>query len=151
MMEPNLPKLLTTVALLVCGLAALGCESSGPEFASGNTRVIEGVLEPEETSDSDFFAITSSGTVNILASTVEALDPETGEPIVDPLLGVSVGQPDAADASVCQLTFTQVLEEGESFSIYFIDGLFCLTIFRDPAAQPESVVNYVVTMTGAFS
>jgi len=142
---------LIMMALLLCGLTSLACDSSGPEFVEGDTRIIEGALPIDVTSDNNFFAVTKEGTVNILASTVMALDAETGEPIADPILGVSIGQPNPDDESLCQLTFSKPLGEGESFSVYFQDGLYCVTTFRPPETLQEAVVTYVLTMTGAFS
>ena len=152
MNHTNYQQIFTLVALLAGSLSALGCEGDGPEFGSGeSTRIVEGVLEPDEDSDSDFFALTNAGTVNILASSIVGTNPETGDPIVAPLLGVSVGQPDPANATLCQLTFSQFLSEGDSFSVYFRDGLFCISVFRNPGSLEGAVYDYVVTMTGAFS
>ena len=151
MSDTNYPRILTTMALLLVGVISLGCDSSGPEFIAGDTRIIEGTLQLDITSDSNFFAVTKSGTVNILASTIEAADSETGEPIADPFLGVSVGQPNPDDETQCQLTFSQILQEGGSFSVYFNEGLYCVTAFRPPQTLQEAVVIYVLTMTGAFA
>ena len=142
---------LTMMALLLCGLTSLACDSSGPEFIVGDTRIIEGVLPIGVTSDNNFFAVTKAGTVNILASTVLAVDAETGEAIEDPILGVSIGQPNPDDETLCQLTFSKILGEGESFSVYYSDGLYCVTTFRPPETLQGAVVTYVLTMTGAFS
>lgn len=145
------PQTLTLISLLAWGMTSLGCDSGGPEFIEGDTRIIEGILPTDVTADTTFFAVTSAGTVNILASTINALDSETGEPIADPVLNVSIGQPDPADDTLCQLTFTRLLAEGDSFSVYFQDGLYCVTAFRSAGSQQEAVVSYVLTLTGAFS
>jgi len=145
------PQILTLISLLAWGITSLGCDSSGPEFIEGDTRIIEGTLPVDVTSDTNFFAVTKLGTVNILASTIEALDPETGEPIADPVLSVSIGQPDPADATLCQLTFTQLLAEGDSFSVYFQENLYCVTVFRPVGSPGETVIHYALTLTGAFS
>ena len=137
--------------LLVSALTMLGCESSGPEFATGETRIVEGILEADETSDSDFFVLTSEGTVNILASSIGARDPETGDPLEEPFLAVAIGQPNPEDETFCQLTFTQGLAEGDSFSVYFRDGLFCISVFRPNATLENAIYEYVITMSGAFS
>lgn len=151
MRHANYPQILTLMALLLWGITSLGCDSGGPEFVAGDTRIIEGTLPIDVTGDTNFFAVTKSGTVNILASTVEAADSETGEPIANPTLGVSIGQPNPDDPTLCQLTFSQTLLEGESFSVYSRDGLYCVTAFRPPGTLEQAVVTYVLTLTGAFS
>lgn len=140
-----------TLFLLISALTTLGCESGGPEFVAGDTRIFEGILESDELGDSDFFVVTSPGTVNILASSVAATIPETGEPIANPFLAVAVGQPNPEDETTCQLTFTQLLAEGDSFSVYFRDGLFCVSVFRPGDIPVDTLYAYVITMTGAFS
>lgn len=142
---------LAVMALLVCGFMALACQSSGPEFVGGDTRVVAGTLPTDVASETEIFAITTSGTVNIMATTIAAVDPESAEPIENPVLGVSVGQPVAAGEAQCQLTFSQILEESGSFSVFFSEGLFCITVFRAPGTPIDAVLTYVVTMTGAFS
>lgn len=141
----------TLLALSIYGWISLGCQSDGPEFVGGDTRIVEGTLLSDEPSQSDFFVVTRVGTVNILASTLSVLNPITGEPVEDATLGVSVGQPNPEDAELCQLTFSKVLQEGESFSVYYQEGFFCLTVFRPADTQQGSLVNYVLTLTGAFS
>jgi len=144
-------QILISTALLWGSLTVLGCEGSGPEFVTGDTRIVEGILETDEISDSDFFALTNAGTVNILASSIAGTNPETGGPIVAPILGIGVGQPSPEDPTVCQLTFSQILSEGDSFSIYFAEGLFCISIFRNPGSLEGAIYAYVVSMTGAFA
>jgi hypothetical protein len=151
MKRTQYPQSLSMVTLLLWGLTFPACDSSGPEFVEGDTRIIEGALPIDVTSDNNFFAVTKAGTVSILVSTVEALDSETGEPVADPVLGVSIGQPNPDDETLCQLTFSKTLGEGESFSVYFRDGLYCVTTFRPPETLQEVVVTYVLTLTGAFS
>ena len=140
-------------AIAVSLVLALGCDSSGPEFASGETRLIDGTLELDEVSESHFFAVTKSGTVGIEATTFIVTVTETGEVIEDATLGVSVCGPDPENETSCRLTFSQVLEQGESYSVYFREGVFCVTTLRPPG-QPsatETVVNYLLTLSGAFS
>lgn len=142
---------LLTGVLLATSLLNLGCQTDGPEFGGGDTRIFEGRLESEEQLDSDFFLVTRAGTINILATTIVGTVPETGGPIVAPLLGVGVGAPNPDDESQCQLTFSQILSEGDSYSVYFREGLFCVSILRNPGSIEGGIYDYVVTMTGAFS
>ena len=151
MKQDNYKRRGTAMTIMLIGFAALGCQSDGPMFLDGDTRIIEGVLQTDQVSDTHFFTLTSSGTVNILATSVAAADPETGEPIENPLLGISVGGPDPANAEVCQLTFSQVVPEGGSFSVYFREGFFCVSVFRSVGLGETSILSYVVTMAGAFS
>ena len=145
-------KSLLTVALMACGILTWSCESDGPEFAvGGDTRILEGRLMTDEESDTEFFALSREGTVSILASTIRGTDPESGEPIPEPSLAVSVGAPLPEDETQCQLTFSQVLEEGDSFSVFFRDGLYCLSVFRVPGVNEGAEYDWVVTLTGAFS
>ena len=144
-------RIVAVSVLLVGALLTLGCESDGPEFIEGDTRIIEGTLQAGTLSDTHFFVLTRTGTVNILASTVAAAAPETGVPIENPVLGVSIGQPNAEDQTVCQLTFSQALLEGDSFSVYYRDGAYCLTVFRGVGIPEAAELTYVVTLAGAFS
>ena len=150
MQPPNLRLWSATLFLLTVGLLTFGCETDGPEFGSGDTRIIEGRLESDENLDTEFFMVTRAGTINILATTIIGTNPETGGPIVAPLLGVSIGAPDPEDETACQLTFSQVLSEGESYSVYFREGLFCVSMFRNPGSIEGGIYDYVVTLTGAF-
>lgn len=151
MKRTGTPQLLTLMTLLIASLATLGCETDGPEFVTGDSRIVEGSLQPEETLDSDFFALTRAGTVNIQASLIIGRNPETEELLEAPELGFGVGQPNPEDPAQCQLTFSQILSEGDSFSVYFREGLFCISTFRNPGALEGAIYEYVVTMTGAFS
>jgi hypothetical protein len=137
--------------LLLVPFLALGCDTGGPEFASGETRIVEGHLEGEVLSASSFFLITQSGTVSIQLSTLVVVDVESGEPIENSDLAVSVGQPNPEDETICQATFSQLLEPGDAFSIFYPEGLFCVIGFRGPNAPTDTVVDYVLTLTGAFS
>ncbi len=145
------------IPLILLGFSSLAlllpaCNTDGPEFASGdNTRIIEGTLLSAEESDTEFFLLTRGGTVNILATAIAGRNPETGDPIVDPMLVVSIGSPNPENESVCQLTFSQVLEVGESFSVFYGDGLFCTSILRNPGTLENAEYDYVLTLTGAFS
>lgn len=144
-------RILTTTLCWVIGLSVLGCQSDGPEFAGGDSRIIEGTLEPEESSTTHFFALTRSGTVSILASTIEGRDPETEEPVDTPRLAFSVGAPRAEDETQCQSTFSKILAEGESYSVYFTDGAYCIVVFRTFDALTTTRYTYVIELSGAFS
>ena len=66
---------LLTLALLAGGTWIMGCQSDGPEFAvGGDMRILEGRLMADEQSDTEFFAISRTGTVSILASTLRGTD-----------------------------------------------------------------------------
>lgn len=151
MKQTILKRTLVLTILVVSGFATSGCDSSGPEFIGGDTRIIEGTLLIDEASETEFFALVKAGTVNILASRVEGRFPETGEPVAIPSIAVSIGAPDPADATVCQLTFSKSLVEGESFSVFYREGFFCLSVFRLTGSPEETVYDYVLTLTGAFS
>lgn len=145
-------KLLTTTVLLIGLLVFTACESSGPEFANGETTsLIEGVLLPEETSDSHFQALTQAGTVNLELTDLMARNDAIDEVIENYTFGVSVGLPDPEDAERCQVTFSKTLQEGESFSVYSREGIFCVVVFRPPEETVEIVVSYLLTLSGAFS
>lgn len=145
-------QILPMLVVLASGTWTLGCESDGPEFATGeDTRVFEGRLLATEELDTSFFALTSSGSVNIQATTIVGTLPVTGVPIEDPSLGVSVGAPNPDNETECQLTFSQALAEGDSYSVYFRDGLYCISVFRVPDSPESAEFDYVVTLTGAFS
>lgn len=134
------------------GFAVLGCESDGPLFVGDEeTRVIEGRLTIDEVRDTSFFALVREGTLNIQTTTILGIDPGTGEPIEEPSLGVAVGAPLPENNEECQLTFTQELGEGDSYSVYFRDGLYCVSVFRVPGTDETTVFDYVLTLTGAFS
>lgn len=144
--------LILTAGLLMGLLVFTGCESSGPEFANGETTsLIEGTLLLVETSDSHFQALTQSGTVNLELTDLTARNDEIDEVIEDYSLGVSVGLPAGDDAERCQVTFSKVLEKGESFSVYSREGIFCVVVFRPPEQAVEIVVSYLLTLSGAFS
>ena len=139
------------VALGIAVALALGCDSSGPEFAGGETRIVEGRLDGETASKSDFFVITRSGTVSIQLTSLLVVDEETGEPIDIPGLGLSIGQPNSNDPTICQPTFSQFLEPGGSFAVFYPEGLFCVIAVRGPEGPIATVIDYVLTLTGAFS
>ena len=145
------PRIVSRLLLMLFPLVAVGCQTDGPEFESGETRIVEGHIEGDVVSHSSFFVITRSGTVSVQLTSLDTVDATTGEPIENPDLAVSVGQPSSADETVCQLTFSQLLEPGEAFSIYYPEGLFCIVGYRNPAAPTETVIDYVLTLTGAFS
>lgn len=151
MMHMSYKQILALAALMVVGLVTSGCDSGGPEFIGGDTRVIEGILQTDEQGDTEFFVLTGSGTVNFQATSIAGRIADTGDPIADPLLGISIGAPNPADETVCQLTFSQVLSAGESFSVFYSEGIFCLTIFRPPPVVEGTEYDYLVTLEGAFS
>lgn len=151
-MRPIATYLLTITVLLMGLLVFTACDSSGPEFADGETTsLIEGTLLLAETSDSHFRALTQSGTVNIQATEIMARIDEIGEVIGGFSLGVSVGLPAPGEEDRCQITFSKVLEEGESFSVYSREGIFCVVVFRPPEQAVETAVSYLLTLSGAFS
>ena len=151
MMRAKYKKSLTAGALVAFAIVFASCQTDGPEFLVGDTRIIEGTLAPAEESQSDFFAVTRTGTVNILLSNYQPLDPETGNPWPDSTLGVSIGQPNPENQDLCRLTFSQTMEEGNSFSVYYRDGLYCISVFRLPGVPQGHVIHYTLTLTGAFS
>lgn len=139
------------IALGVAVTLALGCDSSGPEFVSGETRIIEGRLDGETASKSDFFVITRTGTVSIQLTSLLVVDEETGEPIESPGLGISIGAPNSNDPTICQPTFSQFLEPGGTFAVFYPEGLFCVIAVRGPEGPTATVIDYLLTLTGAFS
>lgn len=146
-------QILRTIAgLLALSFLVAGCESDGPEFAGGETTTyVEATLEVEDRSDTQFRALTSPGTVNLQLTELRVRDAESAELLEGYGLGVSIGLPSSADPTVCQVTFSKLLNEGESFSVYAREGLFCVVGFR-PSDQPqETVVRYLLTLTGTFS
>lgn len=151
-MRLDIHRPLIIAVLPLLALALTGCESDGPEFSTGETTTfIEGVLDLEETSDTHFRALSRGGTVNIEATDFTATLGPTGAVIEDYILGVSVGIPGADDETRCQITFSKTLDAGESFSVYAQDGIFCVATFRPPELEQETRVNYLLTLSGAFS
>lgn len=151
-MRPVSIYLPTTMAVLLCSLILTACDTKGPEFADGETTsLIESILEVDEVSESHFRAITRAGTVNLEATDISATNAETGEVVNEYILGVSVGLPDPADETRCRVTFSNTLQQGESFSVYSQDGIFCVVVFRPPVQPAGTVVRYLLTLSGAFS
>lgn len=151
-MRPASLNLLMTMAVLLCSLILTACETEGPEFADGETTsLIEGILEVGEVSESHFRAITRAGTVNLEATDISATSAGTGDVVNEYLLGVSVGQADPADATRCRITFSNTLQQGESFSLYSQGGIICVVTFRPPGQRVDAVVRYLLTLSGAFS
>ena len=151
MMRANFKQIFTAGALVAFAIVFGGCQTDGPEFLAGDTRIIDGTLAPAEESQSGFFVVTRTGTVNILLSNFQPLDPDTGVPWPDSILGVSIGQPNPENQDLCRLTFSQTMEEGDSFSVYYRDGLYCISVFRLPGVPEGHVIHYTLTLTGAFS
>ena len=151
-MRPLAFKLLIITASLLSVLLLYGCESSPPEFGGGETTsLIEGKLEPGQNSQVHFQLVTQTGTINVEATNFTVTLPETGAVLDDYPLGVSVGQRNPVDETRCQVTFSKTLLAGESFSVYSREGIFCILTFRPPGLQPTTTVEYLLTLSGAFS
>jgi len=152
MMRLDATKILTIIALFLSSLLFTGCESSGPEFADGETTsLIQGTLEQGQTSQIHLQAVTQTGTINIEATSFTVTLGETGEVLDNYPLGISVGQQDPTDGSRCQVTFSKTLLAGESFSVYSREGIFCMLTFRPPGLEAATTVEYLLTLSGAFS
>lgn len=151
-MRPLAFKLLTVTASLLSVLLLYGCESSPPEFGGGETiSLIEGNLELGQTAQTHLQLVTQTGTINLEATSFTVTLPETGAVLDDYRLGVSVGQRDPADDTRCQVTFSKTLLAGESFSVYSREGIFCILTFRPPELEAATTVEYLLTLSGAFS
>jgi hypothetical protein len=140
-------------AVVLCSLLLItACETDGPEFADGETTsFIEGTLELGQISDTHVRALTKAGTVSLQLSEVVARDAESGNPLENYIFGVSVGLPNSEDETICQITFSKFLSEEQSFSVYAREGLFCVVTFRPPDQPQETIVRYLITLSGAFS
>jgi hypothetical protein len=151
-MRPLAIKLLTVTTSLLSALLLSGCESSPPEFGGGETTsLIEGNLELGQNTQIHLQVVTKTGTINIEATSFTVTLPETGAVLDDYRLGVSVGQRDPNDDTRCQVTFSKTLLAGESFSVYSREGLFCILTFRPPDFEAATTVEYLLTLSGAFS
>lgn len=133
--------------LAVISLLIFGCDSDGPEFADGEVLVIEGTLD-ERSSRLHGFALTSSGTVNIELTRIAAIDRVTGQPGEPPLLSVAIGRP---AGEICQRTLTRTLAQGNSFSVFLESRDYCLVAIGSSAVLATAIIEYTLTLDGAFS
>lgn len=151
-MRPLATKLLSVTTLLLTGLLLTGCESSPPEFGDGETiSLIEGKLEQGQNTQIHLQLVTQTGTINIEATSFSVTLGDTGEILDNYPLGVSVGQRDPVDETRCQVTFSKTLLAGESFSVYSREGIFCVLTFRPPEFEAATTIEYLLTLSGAFS
>lgn len=136
--------------LFLCSILVLGCESSGPEFiGGGDTQSFQGVLEAEETSQRHSFVLTNEGTVRLELTELFATDPETDQPIETPSIVVSIGR--LSELSECQITFSKVMAQSDSFSLRLDNAAYCLQIFRSSSMPVTSVVLYDLALFPSFS
>lgn len=133
--------------LLPCLLLTLvaACDSGGPAFPDGDTLIFTGTLADGESIVHDF-VMTESRTVRVSATALSAVT-ETGDPLDDPSVGVSVGRP-TTDVD-CSATFTTILDQGEDFPIFLEDGERCLIVQRSGRLVVGSTVDYEVTLEDA--
>lgn len=133
---------------LLAGLLLLvGCESDGAKFTEGDTVTFEGTLGAEEVNRRHEFDLTEAGTVDIGLPQVTAEDSVTGEPLPNPQLAVSLGQP---SAETCALTFTNLLREGQSFAVFLSAESYCLIVLRASVLPETAIVDYTLTVIPAF-
>jgi len=136
--------------LFICLILVVGCESSGPEFVGGgDTQNFQGVLEPEQVVQRHDFFLTNEGTVRFELVQLAATDPETDLPIETPTVLLSIGRQTLEGE--CGITFSRVLLEGGSYSVYLDNIAYCLQVFRGTNLPLESIVIYDVALVPAFS
>lgn len=139
--------------LVSCGqlaaglLLLLGCETGGPAFPDGDTLLFEATLA-EQLSQQHDFAVTDTGTVRIEATRITATDATSGEPIAEPTLNVALGRPREES---CVSSFTNNLAEGDSFSVFLDEEAYCLLVRRSLLLPGDAVVDYLLTLSPAFS
>lgn len=136
--------------LFVCLIFVSGCESSGPEFiGGGDTQSFQGVLQAEDTSNRHSFVLTNEGTVRLELTQLFATDSETDQAIETPSIVISIGR--LSELSECQITFSKVLVEGDSFSVRLDNTAYCLQVFRSSTMPVTSVVVYDLALLPSFS
>jgi hypothetical protein len=133
---------------LLAGLLLLiGCNSDGAKFTEGETLIIEATLDAGSASQRHDFDLTSAGTVDIGLPEIMATNSVTGEPFAAAQLALALGQP-ATDN--CALTFTRVLEEGQSFPVFLSQEPYCLVVFRTSILPETASVDYTISVVPAF-
>lgn len=138
---------MTVLVLALLSLA--GCSSDGPEFAEGEPIIINGVLLQAVTSQRHDFTLTSDGTVRIELTEAAATSGDTGDPIADPILGVSIGR--RAGTGACSATFSTALEAGGAVALFLNEAGYCVFVFRTGSLPADAVVAYLLTISPAYS
>jgi len=139
-------------------LLLAACTSDGPRFTAEmvETITIDGQM-PDETVNfiKRNFTVTQSGTVNFEMTILEAVNSVTGEPFEFSALLVNFGAPilDVEGTEICQITGSNFMSQGDSFSLGLRPSIYCLVFLRpDEIVQPRSaIVTFSMTLTGAFS
>ncbi len=139
-------------------LALVACTSDGPRFTVDEveTLVLQGGFpDASVVFDRQAFTVTQSGTVNTEMTTLVARNSITGEPFEDPALIVNFGLPGlgAEGEEICQVSLSNFLFQGDSFSSGLRPDLYCLVLIRpDEVVLPSTaIIEYTLTLTGAFS
>ena len=139
-------------------LALVACTSDGPRFTVDEveTLVLQGGFpDPSVVFDRQVFTVTQSGTVNFEMTTLEARNFVTGALFDDAFLIVNFGLPglNTAGEEICQVSFSNFLRQGDSFSSGLSPGVYCLVLLRaDERVIPSTaIIEYTLTLTGAFS
>lgn len=125
-------------------LLVAACDSGGPAFPDGDVLIFTGSLAEGESVVHDF-VMSESRTIRVRATSISAVT-ETGDPLENPSIGVSVGRPADTD---CSATFTTILRQGEDFPIFLEDGERCLVVQRSGQLVVGSTVDYEVTLEDA--
>jgi hypothetical protein len=139
-------------------LALVACTSDGPRFTVDEveTLVLQGSFpDASAVVDLQNFTVTQSGTVNFEMTTLEARNLVTGELFEDPGLVVNFGSAGlgADGEEICQVSVSNFLRQGDSFSLGLRPSLYCLVLLRpNEAVIPSTaIIEYTLTLTGAFS
>lgn len=144
------------LAILLLVLAA--CTTDGPKFTVDevDTIILEGGMPDESVFfDRQAFTVTQSGTVHFEMTSLVARNFVTGEPFENPALTVNFGTPgvNSNNEEVCQVTVSNFMFDGDSFSLGLRPQLYCLVLLRpDEVVIPATaIIEYTLTLSGAFS
>jgi len=139
-------------------LALVACTSDGPRFTPEklDTLVLQGGMpEGSVFFDRQIFTVTESGTVQFEMTTLEARNFVTGELFEGASLIVNFGSPgiDIEGAETCQITVSNFMSQGDTFSLGLRPSVYCLVLLRpDEVVIPSTaIIEYTMTLTGAFS
>lgn len=132
--------------LLACLLVVLACDKKGVEFVEGENITITGSLSTE-TNNVHLFTVSRSGTVGLSCTSLAVRLADTGEPIENPFLTVSLGRPSNES---CAVTLTTFLQQGDSASIRMQTGAACLRVSRTNDTPSDALVDYTLVLSSAF-